>query len=522
MVPSPTAGAARPRTPRSRATRATAALCAASAALLLSAAPSGAAITTGPIAPTNGFPFSYTDTANQFSLQQCQDASGFCIETPRPNPAQPITVPGNFTPDEEGFWWLADATIQNAGIGLARFGKEAAFDTDGINQGHQVAFSRIRFRFGDLVPGATYRITHPYGVDEIKADAGGIINSTNDVGCLAAPCGTFPAIAGDRITSFLQWDGTAPAPPAGYIGNGVTPHTVIGSPFGTNFVRLERLTGGVPELVGETKQFIVQGKLAGPPPPPAAHAGLNVSSLAFGTRQVGTTSTPSTVTVTNHGTAGLAVSGVALNGTDPSDFAIQSDGCTGQTVAPGASCSIVVAFAPGHAGDLTASLTISDDAVFNPQNVSLSGSGVGTAPGAAAAAVPAPAAAARPPAALVPGVVVAGTVARSLGLTGIVARARITRARVRRRGLEVAMTLPAGTQVVRFAVYRARESGRRVGRALAIGYRVPAAAGRYRLRLRSRALVRRLTPGRYVVLLTPGTGRRALGRTSTVRFTVTR
>jgi hypothetical protein len=507
---------------RSRATRATAALCAASAALLLSAAPSGAAVTTGPIAPTNGFPFSYTDTANQFSLQQCQDVSGFCIETPRPNPAQPITVPGNFTPDEEGFWWLADATVPNAGIGLARFAKEAAFDTTGINQGHQVAFSRIRFRFGGLIAGATYRVTHPYGVDEIEADAGGIINSTNDVGCLGAPCGTFPAFAADPIASFLRWDGTAPAPPAGYIGNAVTPHTVIGSPRGTNFVRLERLTGGVPELVGETNQFIVQGKLAGPPPPPAAHAGLNVSSLAFGTRQVGTTSTPRTVTVTNHGTAGLAVSGVALNGTDPSHFTIQSDGCTGQTVTPGASCSIVVAFAPGQAGDLTASLTITDNAVFNPQSVSLSGSGVGTAPGAAAAAGPAPAAAARPPAALVPGVVVAGTVARSLGLTGIVARASITRARVRRRGLEVAMTLPAGTQVVRFAVYRARKSGRRVGRALAIGYRVPASAGRYRLRLRNRALLRRLTPGRYVVLLTPGTGRRALGRTSTVRLTVTR
>jgi hypothetical protein len=519
MVPSPSAGAVRARHWRSRATRATAAACAASAALLLSAAPSGAAITTGPIAPTNGFPFSYTDTANRFSLQQCQDASGFCIETPRPNPAQPITVPGNFTPDEEGFWWLADATVPNAGIGLARFGKEAAFDTDGINQGHQVAFSRIRFRFGGLVAGATYRVTHPYGVDEIEADADGIINSTSDVGCLAPPCGSFPALAGDRITSFLQWDGTAPAPPAGYIGNGVTPHTVVGSPSGTNFVRLERLTGGVPQLVGETNQFIVQGKLAGPPPPPAAHAGLNVSSLAFGTRQVGTTSTPSTVTVTNHGTAGLAVAGVALSGTDPSSFTIQSDGCTGQTVAPGASCSIVVAFTPGQAGDLTASLTISDNAVFNPQSVSLSGSGVGTAAGAAA--VPATAAA-RPPAALVPGVVVAGTTGRSLGLTRIVARARITRARLRRRGLEVAMTLPAGTQVVRFAVYRARKNGRRTGRALAIGYRVPAAAGRYRLRLRSRALLRRLTPGRYVVLLTPGTGRRTLGRTSTVRFTVTR
>ncbi|MEA2248990.1 MAG: hypothetical protein QOH46_3519, partial [Solirubrobacteraceae bacterium] len=462
----------------------------------------------------------------RFSLQQCQDVSGFCIETPRPKPAQAITVPGNFTPDEEGFWWLADATVPNAGIGLARFAKESAFDTAGINQGHQVGFARIRFRFTGLAAGETYRVTHPYGVEEITAETDpastGKINFTNDLGCLAAPCGTFPAIAGDPITTFLRWDPTvAPAAPAGYIGNAVTPHAVIGSPVGTDFVRLERLSGPgglAVETIGQTDQFSVQGKLAGPPPPPAPHIGLNATALSFGTRQLGTVSAPKTVTVTNHGTANLAVSGVAVTGTDPSDFAMQSDTCSGQTITPAASCTVVVAFAPTHAGDLTASLTISDDAPFAPHVVSMAGIGTGTLP---AAAVPgAGQAAAR--LAPVPLAAVAGTRASSLALSKLVLQARISRARLRSTGLSVGMTLPAGTRVVRFAVYSAR-NGRRVGKALAIGYRrLPSAAGRYRLHLRNRALLRKLRPGRYVLLVTPGVSRRALGRTSTVKFTVTR
>jgi hypothetical protein len=515
---------------RSRAAVATAASLLAAAGL---AGPASAALTPGPVDPLSGFPASYTDDLGN-ALELCQDLSGFCVEAPRPDPASPISVPDNFTPDEEGFWWLADATVPGAGRGLARFAKEAAFDTPGINQGHQVNFSRIRFRFDGLISGATYRVTHPYGVDEIEAEpdpqgGDGLINFTEDIGCLAAPCGSFPIPSGERVTSFLTWDPTAaPAAPDGYVGNGVTPHRVIGSPVGTNFLRLERLSGPgglVVETIGETELFVVQGKLAGPPPAPAPHVGLNTTSLDFGSRQVGSPSATQRVTVTNHGTADLAISGVGVSGTDAADFAAQNDGCSGQTIAPAASCTVDVRFVPAQTGDLGAALTIASNGPKAPHSVALSGIGVGapgsgssgSAGGSSSSTSSAPAAIAQsiPPAA------VAGVVSRPLAVSRVALARRISATRARMRGLRVVMRLPAGTQVVRFAVYRARTS-KRTGRALAIGYRVPARAGTYRLTLRDRALRRKLKRGRYVLQVRPGRSRSELGATASIGFTITR
>ena len=457
-------------------------------------------------------------------------------------------MPDNYTEDGEGFWWLADATVPNAGTGLARFAKESAFDNEEISDGHQVSFSRIRFRFQRLVAGDTYRITHPYGVTDLVADPDpgapgtGRINFTNDVGCLAAPCGAFPALAGDPITAFLRWDPTvAPAAPDGYVGNATVAHRVIGSPVGTNFVRLEHLVPQAPplapraDLVGETDEFLVQGKLAGAPPPPAPHLGLSTTSLDFGSREVGSPTAPRPVQVTNHGTADMHVGALALGG-DAADFAFSGDTCSGQTLAPGTGCSVAVAFAPVHTGDLSATLTVPSDA---PGTHAVALSGIGTGAGAPAggggnaggglATPAAPAATTTVVTSLIPVVgraapegAVAGQVQRpALRVRGLSVAKRITVARLRLRGLRVAMQLPAGTGIVRIAVFRQR-GGRAQGRALAQTVRLPSASGRYVVTLRTRALLRSLRPGRYVVLVTPGRELGDRGATSTAAFTVTR
>jgi hypothetical protein len=83
------------------------------------------------------------------------------------------------------------------------------------------------------------------------------------------------------------------------------------------------------------------------------------------------------------------------------------------------------------------------------------------------------------------------------------------------------MRLPQGTEIVKVAIRRVRH-GRALRRPVWLGYRVVAHAGLYRLRLDSRALRRRLTPGLYQVNVTPGISRRQLGRTTTTRIRVTR
>ena len=67
-----------------------------------------------------------------------------------------------------------------------------------------------------------------------------------------------------------------------------------------------------------------------------------------------------------------------------------------------------------------------------------------------------------------------------------------------------------------------QRGGRAQGRALAQTVRLPSASGRYVVTLRTRALLRSLRPGRYVVLVTPGRELGDRGATSTAAFTVTR
>jgi hypothetical protein len=109
--------------------------------------------------------------------------------------------------------------------------------------------------------GQTYRITHPYGVDTVVADKDGRARFTDDIGALTSPA-DFSQTLRSRIGPFLTWDpAVAPVPPAGYIADPTIPHPVVGSPFGTNFFRVEGPDIGGPGInVVQTNLFTVQGK----------------------------------------------------------------------------------------------------------------------------------------------------------------------------------------------------------------------------------------------------------------------
>src|SRR5216683_3112017 len=107
---------------------------------------------------------------------------------------------------------------------------------------------------------------------------------------------------------------------------------------------------------------------------------LMPGSLTFPTTAQGSTSPAQTITVTSAGSATLHISSVLLSGSNPGDFSLANNTCSGP-FAPSASCTISVTFSPLGAGQRTASITIADDAPNSPQSVPLIGTGQAPPPG---------------------------------------------------------------------------------------------------------------------------------------------
>jgi hypothetical protein len=269
--------------------------------------------TVGPILESNGFPLWYKDTSGQ-RLELCTDpGDALCIPGPLPTLGAPVVFPTNF-PDE-AFYSVGDATLATNGTGgkaILVASVEAAFAGAGVPAaGQQITFGRVRIRAAGVTDGATYKVTHPYGVDTFVADgaaAGNLagaargINSTQDIGDLTGG-GNFEQTLASRPAPFLKWDPTvAPAAPVGYLGDPTVTHTVTGSPYNTNVFRIEGPLGSFPgspdqctnaSLGGsnsttdlsdciETKQFTIQGKLA-------TRAGVQVTKAVYANEGAGHT-----------------------------------------------------------------------------------------------------------------------------------------------------------------------------------------------------------------------------------------
>jgi hypothetical protein len=344
------------------------------AALLPSVA--ARAVNTGPIDPTTNFPRSYGD-ATGTNLDLCLDGPPMCFGA----------AADMVAPDGEAFYALATADFTTSGgAGMYLAGVEAAYAGDGNDQ--ESTFQRIRMRINVAQPG-TYTVTHPYGVDTFTVTTVGPgfeINDTLDVGCFSTPpfntCNDgvapeFSDTATGPMTSFLQWDpAVAPAAPTGFIGDNGSPHAVVGSPLGTNFLRIEGPNIAAPGVdVLEIPKFVVQGKLS-----PGVSA--TPSALAFGPATVGTASAAKSVTLANTMATNATLTSVTLGGAQPADFTIQPGGTCGPVVAAGTTCTISVAFTPtlSSLGARTAQLLVAHDAVGSPVTIALSGTGLALTP----------------------------------------------------------------------------------------------------------------------------------------------
>jgi len=229
--------------------------------------------------PPNQYNFpSYYEDGNGLRLKQCVDVNDpLCLLDPLPDPGQPPSVAtGNFWGESFYHRVLADINLPGGGIAQLVIALESIMFNDPIIQdGDQIVFARLRFRLdtvNDPNTIGTYTITHPYGVDTFEVTTPGLraINFTDD--CLGnGTCTpgvnafTTPLLSTSRLgPPFLVWDPAfGPAPPAGHIGDINVLHRITGSPFGTNFFRVEGPNVGGPGVnVVETNLFNVLGKLA--------------------------------------------------------------------------------------------------------------------------------------------------------------------------------------------------------------------------------------------------------------------
>ena len=199
----------------------------------------------GPISTKNGFPIWYSDKDGT-EVELCLDGTPLCRFLPGdvPDPNSPIAFPGNFP--GEAFWWAGESTIAD---GLTKkvvlvMAAEAAFASGEVAKpGDQVSFGRIRVRMDGMKPLAPYHVTTPYGELDLEADDGGRVFATSDIGALTTPADFSLALASPVFDGLLEWDPAESAPPDGYLGDPGVDHTVIGSPTGKNFFRVEGPAG---------------------------------------------------------------------------------------------------------------------------------------------------------------------------------------------------------------------------------------------------------------------------------------
>ncbi len=106
---------------------------------------------------------------------------------------------------------------------------------------------------------------------------------------------------------------------------------------------------------------------------------INPLSLTFADQLVGTTSAVQQITISNPGTASLAISDTAFVGGNTDSFVIVNNTCQSGVIPPGGNCVIGIASAPKVSGPLSTTLRILHNAGNGTNTVAIFGSGIAPA-----------------------------------------------------------------------------------------------------------------------------------------------
>jgi len=221
-------------------------------AVLLDHGPSDSVIT---------FPQWYRDTEG-LALGLCRSTSAFCF----PLDVNPAGFPGNI--GDEAFYSLVEFKNTNTGSDF-QYRYLGALEASYLpgptpKHGDETVFARIRitFNFNDANKNGTYTVTHPFGIhtfENVQATA-----KTNLIGSQAAnfftvdvPLGNgFDGALAGPVGPFIKWDTDLPLVSGAeeFVGDPTVPHSFTGSPFGTNFIRIQGPVGS--NLDGLGNDFI--------------------------------------------------------------------------------------------------------------------------------------------------------------------------------------------------------------------------------------------------------------------------
>lgn len=209
---------------------------------------------------------------------------------------------------------MVQGGVGQTGAGRVRFryALEAAHTTESPTPGQQILFLRVIIQpISDLVPGATYLVTHPFGQFEMIADPAGSPTAGTapsfrvEDGAFAPPITPLTAASilpapNTNIGPFLRM--VNPAPPAGYLGDGLTLGTITAGPNG-NFLDISgpsidigNIDGdGNPDKLHLVDRWTVSGKIAVIDTVPPVIGATNPSAV-----NIGATNIPANVNITDN------------------------------------------------------------------------------------------------------------------------------------------------------------------------------------------------------------------------------
>ncbi len=107
-------------------------------------------------------------------------------------------------------------------------------------------------------------------------------------------------------------------------------------------------------------------------PQDAPALALSPQQINFGNQPLNSTSDPTTVTLTNEGSAPLSISGITVSG----DFAQTNNYCGTLLPAGGSTCTLQMTFTPSQPGQQVGEVSISDDSPGSPHHITVTGNGV--------------------------------------------------------------------------------------------------------------------------------------------------